>query len=161
MPIKIPQIIAPSEVTSEVGNLVQLINALSVPAVGYAEKTDTSAATVTAAELTTGRNISVIAMTGNLGAGATLTLPTVALTVAALQAKFGAAGDVDVVGTSWLVRVARGGTGSFAWTLTTATGWGTLAGTLTVTISQWRDFLLTITSATTGTVQSIGAGDTP
>jgi hypothetical protein len=90
----------------------------------------------------------VVVMTGTLGAGATLTLPTVAHLVATLGANFTA-------GMTWILKVVNVSSANFAWTLTTATGWGALGGTLTIGQNASRDFLMTLTSATAGTVQSI------
>jgi hypothetical protein len=121
------------------------------PSVGYAALTATTNATLTAAQTQPGRDsIVVVDMTGTAAAPSTLTLPTVAALVTALGADF-------VAGMSWLMRVINHNADNDAWTLTTAAGW-TLTGTLSVAQSTYRDFVVTLTSATAGTVQDVGGG---
>jgi hypothetical protein len=91
--------------------------------------------------------------TGTLTGAQTLTLPTVAVLVAALGSAF-------YVGMSWRVRIINASPGAFAWTLTTATGWGTVTNGA-VAQNTYRDFILTLTSATAGTVVSVGSGVSP
>ena len=86
-------------------------------------------------------------MTGSLGAGANLTLPTVAAVVAAL-ANF-------QPGVAYRLRIFNSSAGAFSWTLVTNTGW-TLNGTMTIAQNTYRDFILTFTNATTAVVQSTG-----
>jgi len=86
-------------------------------------------------------------MTGTLGAGAALTLPTVAQLLAAAPTL--------VAGVSYKLRIANTGAGAFAWTVTTAGGW-TLTGTMTVANLTYREFIVTITSPTAATLQSLG-----
>jgi hypothetical protein len=104
--------------------------------------------TLTSASVQPGRaNLAIVSMTGTLGAGAALTMPTVANLVTEMGNQF-------VVGASWVFRVINTSSANFAWTLTTAAGW-TLTGTFTIGQNTQRDFLVTLTSATAGTVQSI------
>ena len=117
----------------------------------YAANTATTAATLNAANITKGTVFSVIDMTGTLGASVALTLPTVAAVVTALGSRF-------VVGMSWTLRIINDSGATFSWTLTTNTGWGTLGGTQSIAQDTFRDFVLTLTSATAGTVQSVGTG---
>lgn len=112
-------------------------------------KTDTSAATLAAADMAGSNTLNVINMTGTLGAGAALTLPTVADIVAAY-------GDI-AAGDTFLVRIINSSSGAYAWTVTTATGW-TLTGTMTVAQNTFRDFLVSFTSATAAVLTSVGTG---
>jgi hypothetical protein len=62
------------------------------------------------------------------------------------------------IGQSTVFRIVETGAG----TLTVTTDAGatvTLVGTMTVPTNTWRDFMLTLNSPTTATVQSLGAGD--
>jgi hypothetical protein len=95
-------------------------------------------------------------LSGTLGAGAALTLPTVAALLASLPANVQAA----PVGTSWQLRVVVLNAAAFSWTVTTNTGW-TLVGAQTLAANTWRDFVIQITSATTATITSVGLGTTP
>lgn len=113
----------------------------------YTAMTDTTNATILAASMV-GSDIT-INMTGTLGSGQTLTLPTVAQLIAALPEA--------VVGQRLKMRVINSGAGNFAWTLTTATTW-TMVGTQSVAQNTWRDFYLSIDSAVTGTVTQRGTG---
>ena len=62
------------------------------------------------------------------------------------------------VGQSIVFRIVETGAGTL--TLTADAGATvTLTGTMTVPTNTWRDFMLTFNSATTATIQSIGAGD--
>ncbi|WP_321921706.1 hypothetical protein [Burkholderia sp. BCC1998] len=92
-------------------------------------------------------------LTGTLAAGQALTLPTVANLIAALPASV----QQNPVGITWQLRVINSSGGAFAWTVTTNTGW-TLGGSMGVSQNTFRDFVITITSATTATIQSVGTG---
>jgi hypothetical protein len=97
----------------------------------------------------------VLELTGTIGAGAALTLPTVASMIATLTPQ------QAVVGSTTTLRIGRGATGAFNWTVTTNTGW-TLNGTQTIAASTWRDFIIQITAVgatPTATCTQIGAGD--
>jgi hypothetical protein len=59
------------------------------------------------------------------------------------------------VGQAFSVRIINTGSGTV--TVTTAAGW-TLNGTMTIATNSWRDFVLTLNSATTATLQSVGTG---
>lgn len=116
----------------------------------YTANTSTSAATLTTASMVAG-DPAIIAMTGTLGAGAVLTLPTVALLAAAAPGGLGQ-------GATWVMRIINKSSGAFSWTLTTAAGW-TLTGTMTIAQNTWREFLVTIAAGgTAGTIQEIGTG---
>ena len=92
-----------------------------------------------------------LSMTGAITVASNAQLPT----VAALVAAWGAGSPV-VVGQTYSFRVINtGGTGAGAWTITTNTGW-TLHGTMTVLVGNWRDFIITFTSLSAATLQTIG-----
>lgn len=59
------------------------------------------------------------------------------------------------VGFTWIARIINSGAGVFT---LTADGSVTLTGTATVAQNTWREFLFTITGATTATAQEIGTG---
>jgi hypothetical protein len=117
----------------------------------YSTNAATSAATLAAAALVGGWTEVVVNMTGTLGAGAALTLPTVASIIAAAPLPF-------VAGQTYRLRVINSGGGAYAWTVTTNTGWGTLLGTMTVNQNTWRDFIVTFLSGNAMQLQSIGTG---
>lgn len=132
----------------ETAGFVTVLNPIdTLPNDKYTAQTDTTNATVATANMVA-RN-AILNMTGTLGSGQTLTLPTVAQLVALIPEW--------VVGMSIRFRVINSGGGAFAWTLTTAATW-TMTGTMTVAQNTWRDFLVTFQSATTGTVQQVGTG---
>lgn len=92
-------------------------------------------------------------LTGALGAAANAQLPTVAQLLAALPSNV----QQSPVGLSFQLRAINSSSGAFAWTLTTNTGW-TLGGTMSIAQNTWRDFIITITSPTTATIQAVGTG---
>lgn len=62
-----------------------------------------------------------------------------------------------VVGQSYALRILNAGAGTF--TLATDSGTGfTMTGTMTIATTTFRDFIVTINSGTTGTVQAVGQG---
>ena len=66
-------------------------------------------------------------------------------------------GNNVVIGVSWTLRIINTGAGTL--TLATDSGAGfTMTGTMTVLTNTFRDFIVTVTAATTGTVQSVGTG---
>lgn len=92
-------------------------------------------------------DVSVLDLTGALGAGANVQLPT----AASLLSAFGG------VGFSYILRIMNHSAGAFAWTVTTNTGW-TLSGTMTIAQNATRDFLVTVNASGTATLQNIGTG---
>lgn len=115
----------------------------------------------TASKTLTGTEISGAAQcflnfSGTFGAAVALTLPTVAALIASLPSVVQSA----PVGITWQLRVLNSGAGAFAGTITTNTGW-TLSGTMAVANLTFRDYVITITSATTATIQSVGQGVAP
>lgn len=119
------------------------------PSCGFTANSATSAATLTAASVTSGTDTVDIQMTGTLGAGAALTLPTVANMVGSMYA--------PSIGSSFRLRITNASSGAFSWTTTTNTGW-TLTGTMTIAQNTWREFVVTLTSLTAATLQSVATG---
>lgn len=116
----------------------------------YGTNTATASTTLTAANIYAAGAIDVtLNMTGTLGAGGAATLPTVANLVTAVNNL--------VAGQTYRLRVINSSSANFAWTVTTNTGW-TLTGTMSVAQNTWRDFYVTLTSATAATLVSIGVG---
>ena len=94
-------------------------------------------------------------LTGAPTTNQTLTLPTVALTYAYLNA----AGYVASFPSCWFVKFVNvGGTSSGTFTVTTATGWGTVTtnGNVVVPVAGSRLSRLCLDSATAGTVYDYG-----
>lgn len=111
--------------------------------------TATAGTTLTAANVTGGEASVDLALTGTLGGAANAQLPTVANL---LQSMYGPA-----VGACYRLRIVNESSGAFAWTVTTNTGW-TLTGTMSIAQNTWREFIVTITSATTATLQNVAVG---
>lgn len=95
-------------------------------------------------------------LAGTLGAGAALTLPTVANMLLSLPPNVQAA----PIGTSWQCRIINNGAGAFAWTVTTATGW-TLPAHVAIAQNTFVDYVIQITGAATATMTSVGSGVSP
>ncbi|MBN3809420.1 hypothetical protein [Paraburkholderia sp. Ac-20347] len=119
---------------------------------GYNAATNTAGFTLAPAQVA-GAAQNFLNLTGTLTAAANAQLPTVASLIAQLPTVVQNA----PVGLSFQLRVINSSSGAFAWTLTTNTGW-TLNGTQSVAQNTWRDFIVTITGATTATIQSVGTG---
>lgn len=94
-----------------------------------------------------------LAFTGTFGAGGALTLPSIANLIAALPAVV----QANPIGLTWQLRIINVAT-TQTLTVTTATGW-TLGGTMTIATTTFRDFVVTITSATTASIQAVGSGN--
>jgi hypothetical protein len=108
--------------------------------------------TLTAAQITGGTDTVFLDMTGAFGGAANIQLPTVASVVAALSAQQG-------VGSTWILRVINPSGQTL--TITTNTGWTLGAnGSYALLTETFRDFLITITSATTATFQDVGGAGT-
>ena len=104
-----------------------------------------------------GAEFTVLNLSGTLGAGAALTLPTVATLLTTLTPQ------QAVVGSSVALRIVVSQAAAFSWTVTTNTGW-TLNGTMTMAANTFRDFLITLTNVgatPTATIQAIGSGTGP
>jgi len=131
--------------------------AVSVPAHVYNAVTTSVGSNnipLTGANLTGGWIYVAMDVTTVISAGCTLTLPSVAATVVAMKA----AGLSPVVGTSWLIDIYNDQSGAYNFTLTVDTGatW-TLSGTAqTIAKGTLRSYVVTLTSLTAGTIQSLG-----
>lgn len=132
-----------------------ILNSNPFQETNYNVATNTTGFTAVGPQISGGSN-NFLNLSGTLGAGAALTLPTVAALLASLPANV----QANPVGVSWQLRILNDGAGAFAWTVTTNTGW-TLTGTVAIANLTWRDYLVTITSATTATIQSVGSGVAP
>lgn len=119
----------------------------------YNTNAATTATTATVSQMA-GANDCVLNMTGTLGAGANLTTPTATALISAL---FGP--NSPVIGSSWKVRILNTSGGAFTWTLVGGTG-VTVNGTATIAQNTWREFQVTVSSATTLTMQNIGGAAT-
>ena len=115
----------------------------------FNSNTSTAGTTLTAANISGGVASVALAMTGTLTGASNAQLPTVAALVAALPCA--------TAGQSYRLRIINRSGGAFAWTVTTNTGW-TLTGTMSIAQNTWRDFVLTLTSLTAGTLQAVGVG---
>jgi hypothetical protein len=106
---------------------------------------------LTGANVSGGTDEVYLNLTATLSAGATATLPTVGALVTAMQA----AGLNPLPGSSYMLYLYNTSSGNFAWTVTTNTGW-TLTGNLTAAQNTFRQGLITFTSLTAATYQSLG-----
>lgn len=109
----------------------------------------TSSVTLTAANITGGAAAVDLALTGALGGAANAQLPTVASMVLAMHS--------PVVGSSFRLRICNQSSGAFSWTVTTNTGW-TVTGTMSIAQNTWREFVVTLNSLTTATIQNVAVG---
>lgn len=124
--------------------------ALQVFPVGqYAAATNTAAFTATTAQMV-GAQTTVLDLTGTLTAGAAITTPTAAAIIAALPGG-------GYVGETYALKLINNSSGAFSWTLTAGSG-VTVSGTATVAQNTSRTWLVTEATATTVTMQNIGAG---
>lgn len=113
---------------------------------------NTTGFTATTAQVDGGKLV-VLSLTGTLGAGAALTLPTAAALVAATPGVG--------VGYTYVIRFINNSSANFAWTITAGTG-DTVTGTATVAQNVFREYRVNFTNVTAGseavTLQNIGAG---
>jgi hypothetical protein len=137
---------------------VSLINAILSAnpwqAAIYNAAANTTGFTATQSQIM-GAEQTYLELTGTIGAGAALTLPTVATLLATLTPQ------QAQIGSTIVLRIGRSANGAFNWTVTTNTGW-TLNGTMTIPQSTFRDFIVTINTlgaSPTATIQAVGAGD--
>lgn len=122
--------------------------------VAYVANSTVGSTTLTAANVAGGTNTTVptevdLNLTGTQTGAATATLPTVAALVAAIPNA--------IAGQTYKLRVINSSSGAYTWTIGTNTGW-TLNGTMTVAQNTWRDFVVTFTSLSAATLQSVGTG---
>lgn len=128
----------------------------SVPApqFGFTSISTAGAISLTAAEIAGGTVESVMVFTGTNAANVAYTLPTVAATVAAMRA----AGMNPTIGMSWKFTLINENQDNETLTFTADAGptW-TLSGTAqTVAQGTQRSWIMTLTSLTAGTCQSLG-----
>ena len=97
---------------------------------------------------TSGLNDIALGLTGAAGGSANGQLPLASAVIALFVS--------PVVGASYIVRILNIGN-SGTWTITGNTGW-TISGTATIATGTWREFIVTIATATTLTIQNIGGG---
>jgi hypothetical protein len=115
------------------------------PAAAYSEDSSTANFTATAAQITGSAGTVYLALTGALTAGKSITLPAVSTVIPRLESA------------SFTLRIINESSGAFAWTVVAGTGW-TLTGTATIAQNTWRDFVVTMNSATAMTAQNAGTG---
>lgn len=118
------------------------------PAEIYTADSTNTAHVLTAAELTGAPSVT-LALTGALAAGANATTDTAANIIAALAA--------PGVGSTYRIRIINESSGNFAWTIVGGTG-VTVTGTATIAQNTWREFVVTVATATTVTLQNVGTG---
>lgn len=109
----------------------------------------TTTATLTAANVSGGFASVDLQMTGAMSGDAALTLPLVTDLVAALPNASAS--------TSYRLRITNASSNNQIWTVTTNTGW-TLAGTMTIAQNTWREFVVTFSSTSAATLQSVAVG---
>jgi len=115
----------------------------------YNTNTSTGGTTLTGANIAGGQLDVTLAMTGTMSGDSNAQLPTVANLVSAIPNA--------VANQLYKLRVVNESSANHVWTITTNTGW-TLTGTMTIAQNTWRDFLLTLTTLSAGTLQSLGTG---
>lgn len=119
-------------------------------AVFYVAATNTGNFTATAAQVLNAAD-NTLNLTGTLGAGAAITMPTAATLLASMPTPY--------VNQSFNLRIINSSGATFSWTVTTSAG-NTLNGTQTIAQNTWRDYYVTITGVTTPAVtyQAVGTG---
>jgi hypothetical protein len=140
----------------QVGLINALISVNPWPATAYNVAANTTGFTATQQQIMAGEQ-SYLNLTGTLGAGAALTLPTVATLLATLTPQ------QAVVGSTIVLRILNNSGAAFAWTVTTNTGW-TLTGHVAINQNTWVDYIIQITAVgatPAATLQSVGSGVAP
>ena len=117
----------------------------------YHAATNTTSFTATAAQVTGGEAFVELDCTG-AGSTGTVTMPTVAAIVAAL--------GISEPGQSWVLRIKNTGYSGTITLAVDASAQFALTGTATIATTTWRDYLITLTSLTAGTIQNLGGGAT-
>lgn len=144
--IAMPAYAAATFIETDVGAWQAILD--GEPDAAFNTNTATSSTTLTAANIT-GGSASVDLSLGSLSAAGNATLPTVANLVKSMWAA--------KVGDSYRLRIINTTGATNAWTVVTATGW-TLTGTMSIAASTWREFVVTLTSLTAATLQSVAVG---
>ena len=119
------------------------VSQLAMPTLNTA--VNTTAFTATVAQIA-GNGEVILNLTGTLGAGAAITMPTAAQIFAA-----------QPVGRQWTLRILNNSSGAFAWTVTMGTG-DSLTGSAAVAQNTYADYVVTVTSPTTVTFVRVGSG---
>lgn len=151
-PGQTPSLVMNGAVADQTGLVSAILGINPFQEVIYNAAANTSSFTAGASQISGAAQV-YLALTGTAGAGVALTLPTVANLIAALPASV----INSPVGLSWQLRIINVATTQTV-TVTTNTGW-TVSGTATIATTVFRDFVVTITSATTATIQAVGAGN--
>lgn len=121
------------------------------PSVAYNTDSSAAAHVLTAANLTGGAVDVTLALTGTLTAAETATTDTAANIIAAIP------NAQRYTGFTYNLSIINESSGDFAWTIGAGTG-VTINGTKTIAQNTWRNFIITVTSTTTVTLQSAGTG---
>lgn len=116
----------------------------------YVAATSTIGFTATAAQIYNAAD-NTLNLTGTLGGGAAITMPTAANLLASIPNPY--------INQSFNLRIINSSAATFTWTVTTSTG-NTLNGTQTIAQNTWRDYYVTITNvlAPAVTYQAVGTG---
>lgn len=148
-----PSVLDIGAMPDQIGLITALSSINPWPAAVYNAAANTTGFTATQQQIMSAQD-TVLELTGTIGAGQALTLPTVATLIATLTPA------QAVVGSTTVLRIGRGANGAFNWTVTTNTGW-TLNGTQTIAQSTFRDFIITLTNVgatPTATLTQVGTG---
>jgi hypothetical protein len=121
------------------------------PNIAFNADSSAVAHVVTAANLTGGAVEVDLALTGVLTAARIATTDTAVNIIAAIpQAQ-------RYVGFTYKACIINESSGAFAWTVAGGTG-VTVTGTATIAQNTWREFVVTIATVTTVTLQNVGTG---
>ena len=123
--------------------------AAAQPNVAYNVDSTVGAHVLAAAKLTGAAVDVTLALTGALAGAANATTDTAANIIAAIPLAY--------VGQTYLLTIINESSGAFAWTVVAGTG-VTVTGTATIAQNTWRQFMVTVASATTVTLQNVGTG---
>ena len=141
----------------QTGLITALLSVNPWPATAFNAATNTTGFTATQQQIMAAE-WTVLNLSGTLGAGAALTLPTVATLISTLTPQ------QAVLGSSTGLRIVNSSGAAFAWTVTTNTGW-TLNGTSqAIAQNTWQDYIITLTNVgatPTATMQAVGKGTGP
>jgi hypothetical protein len=127
----------------------QLVDAVNTASNGAYAAVSTATPFTLAVSTVDGPSYAVVNLTATLAAAGTVTTPTAANWIAGMSSL--------QVGQSYVLRVINSSSGNYAWTVAAGSG-VTITGTATVAQNTWREFIVTVATATTITMQSIGTG---
>lgn len=120
------------------------------PDAAFNSNTATASATLTAANVTGGSASVDLNLSGTLGAAGAATLPLVTDLVKSLWAA--------KIGDSYRLRIIKSSADANAWTVTTNTGWTLTGPTMTIASGAWLEGVVTLTSLTAATFQTVARG---